>query len=249
MPEIDGIMLARKIREISNNSKYSVDASPDIKEIHSSWKSVVIMISAAEWSDIENEARNAGVDKFLSKPLFPSAIADCINQCIGTETIISSAEPAKEFSDNFSGYHILLAEDVDINCEIVQVLLEPTSISIDYANNGAEAVKKFKESPDIYDMIFMDIQMPEMDGYQATQQIRIFEQERNLTLKNEGKIPQRAIPIIAMTANVFKEDIEKCIEAGMDDHIGKPIKFNEVLLKLRLFLKEEPKSKNNLNYS
>jgi PAS domain S-box-containing protein len=125
----------------------------------------------------------------------------------------------------FAGRRILMAEDVEINREIVMSLLEPTLLQIECAENGMEAVRKFSEAPDVYDLIFMDVQMPEMDGYEATRRIRVLDTPRAKT-----------IPIIAMTANVFRGDIEKCIEAGMNDHIGKPMDFNEVLGKLRSYM-------------
>jgi len=125
----------------------------------------------------------------------------------------------------FATRRILLAEDVDINREIVQALLEPTQLLIDCAENGEEAVKMFSEAPDKYDMIFMDVQMPIMDGYEATRRIR-----------ESGAEAAKNIPIVAMTANVFKEDIEKCMEAGMNSHIGKPLDLDEVMEKLYMFL-------------
>jgi len=126
---------------------------------------------------------------------------------------------------SFKGRRILLAEDVEINREIVLALLEPTEIEIDCAANGKEAVKMFSRKPKGYDLVFMDMQMPEMDGLEATHQIRSIEGHRN------------GVPIIAMTANVFKEDIEKCLAVGMNDHIGKPLDFNEVMAKLQFYLK------------
>jgi signal transduction histidine kinase/CheY-like chemotaxis protein len=134
--------------------------------------------------------------------------------------------------DNFEGCRILLAEDVEINREIVLAMLEPDRLKIDCAENGKSAVEKFNQNPDAYDMIFMDIQMPEVDGFEAARRIRALEKERQ---KASGGIPRR-IPIIAMTANVFKEDIENCLEAGMDGHTGKPLDFNEVRLILRKYL-------------
>ena len=125
----------------------------------------------------------------------------------------------------FAGRRILLAEDVEINREIVIALLEPTQLGIDCAENGVEAVNMFRAAPDKYDLIFMDLQMPEMDGYDATRKIRAMDAPK---AKN--------IPIIAMTANVFKEDIESCLAAGMNGHIGKPLDFDEVVAKLREFL-------------
>ena len=135
------------------------------------------------------------------------------------------ADKSAEQEGDFSGRHVLLVDDVDINREIVIALLEPTSIEIDCAENGAIAVRMFSENPDRYDIIFMDVQMPEMDGYQATRTIR------------DMDIPKaKSIPIVAMTANVFKEDIERSIEAGMNDHLGKPLNINEVLNKLNEYL-------------
>jgi CheY-like chemotaxis protein len=131
------------------------------------------------------------------------------------------------YAEHFQGRRILLVEDVEINREIILALLEPTKLSIDCSENGQIAVNTFKENPQRYDMIFMDLQMPEMDGYEATRQIR------SLDVPNA-----KTIPIIAMTANVFKEDIENCLAAGMDGHIGKPIHFDEVLLMLKNLLKD-----------
>ena len=127
--------------------------------------------------------------------------------------------------ERFKGKTILLAEDVEINREIVLSLLEPTRISIDCAEDGAKAVSLFSRNPGKYDAIFMDVQMPEMDGYEATRAIRAL------------SVPNAAtIPIIAMTANVFREDVEKCLAVGMNDHVGKPLSFDEVLAKLRAYL-------------
>ncbi|MDR2952042.1 MAG: response regulator [Treponema sp.] len=143
----------------------------------------------------------------------------------------------------FAGRRILLAEDVEINREIMQTLLEPTLLKIDCAENGAQAVSKFSEAQDKYDLIFMDVQMPEMDGYEATRRIRAIEAERGTkagftggeTQISNGNLRGR-VPIIAMTANVFREDVEKCMEAGMNGHIGKPLDFDDVLDKLNNFL-------------
>ena len=130
-----------------------------------------------------------------------------------------------ETPDDFTGHTILLAEDVEINREIVLVLLEPMHLTIECAENGEQAVKMFKAAHDRYGMIFMDVQMPEMDGYEATRTIRALD------------VPEaETIPIIAMTANVFREDVEKCLEVGMNGHIGKPLDFNEVLERLRTYL-------------
>jgi len=126
---------------------------------------------------------------------------------------------------SYSGCCVLLVEDVEINREIVRVMLEPFQLEVVSAENGVEAVRLFSETPEKYDLIFMDLQMPEMDGYDATRTIRA------LDTKNA-----KTIPIIAMTANVFKEDIHNCFEAGMNDHVGKPIDFNEVMQVINRFL-------------
>ena len=185
---------------------------------------IVIMFSSFDWNAIEDEAHAAGVDKFIPKPLFPSVIVDVINTCINTQAESESIDNA-ECADDFTGYTVLLADDVEINREIVLSLLEPTKLTVDCAENGIQAYELFKESPGKYNIIFMDIQMPEMDGYEATRHIRAIDSEQAKT-----------VPIIAMTANVFREDIEKSLEAGMNDHIGKPIDFDEVMKKLRHYL-------------
>jgi CheY-like chemotaxis protein len=208
MPHIGGIELTKRIKERGSRN------------------SVVIMISATEWNAIETEAKAAGVDRFMQKPLFPSAIADCINECIGLRNSVEGEDAYAGEADSFSEYRILLAEDVEINREIVLALLEPTGLTVDCAENGAEAVKMFEAQPEKYDMIFMDVQMPEMDGYTATRRIR------GLSVPRAKKIP-----IVAMTANVFREDIEKCLGAGMDDHVGKPLNFDELLIRLRKYLR------------
>jgi CheY-like chemotaxis protein/anti-sigma regulatory factor (Ser/Thr protein kinase) len=218
MPGLDGIELSRRIKALGGAS-------------------VAIMISAAQLTAVESEAKSAGVDKFLSKPLFPSAVADCINRCLGLDTVVAEAGGRPERDDNFAGKRILLVEDVEINREIVSVLLEPLSLTIDCAENGIQAVKLFTEAPEKYDMIFMDVQMPEMDGYEATRQIRAFEQgrEKKPTPESSRVFPS-GVPIIAMTANVFREDVEKCLAVGMNAHVGKPLDLDEVLVILRTYL-------------
>jgi len=207
MPGMDGIQLAREIRERGYENF------------------IVIMISAADWNDVAEEAKEAGIVDFLSKPLFSFAIAEVINEHLGVDKRQVEKEQVSEIEGIFAGRRILLVEDVEINREIVKSLLEPTLLEIDSAENGIEAVNMFTAAPHKYDMIFMDIQMPEMDGYEATRIIRALD------------VPEaKTVPIVAMTANVFHEDIEKCLNAGMNGHVGKPIDFEEVLKHLRSYL-------------
>jgi signal transduction histidine kinase/CheY-like chemotaxis protein/ABC-type amino acid transport substrate-binding protein len=209
MPGIDGITLTAMLKS----------------EVYNSNNDVVIMISAAELGNAAEDAKKAGVDKFLSKPLFPTSIEDAINECLGLNP--PPAEEGPPILDGlFKGRRILLVDDVEINREIVIAMLEPTNLEIDCAGNGAEAVRMFSSAPEKYEMIFMDIQMPEMDGYEATRRIREF------NLPNA-----KTIPIVAMTANVFKEDIDKSLESGMNSHVGKPLDMEVVLEKLRMYLR------------
>ncbi len=139
----------------------------------------------------------------------------------------ATAENGPEGGADFSGKVMLLADDVDINLEIAIALLEPTHIAIDTAKDGKEAVKAFAATPGRYDVILMDVQMPEVDGLEATRMIRAL-----------PALEAKTVPIIAMTANVFKEDIEKCLHAGMNDHLGKPIVLQDVIQKLSRYLCE-----------
>ena len=226
MPRMDGIELSRAIKT------------------HGPDKSVIIMTSAYEWNKLEEKARAAGVDDFLAKPLFPSSVAACISKYIGpsgSQEKESEAKAGQEIS--FPGRRLLLAEDVEINREIVDAMLSPLQLEIDFAVNGEEAVMMFKEKGGNYDLVFMDLQMPEMDGFEATRQIRAFEEERNSKISlsfTEGETQSSpkvsSVPIVAMTANVFREDVEKCLEAGMNDHIGKPLDFAEVTGILKTYL-------------
>jgi CheY-like chemotaxis protein len=192
--------------------------------------SVVIMASVTQWAGMEDETKACGADRFLPKPLFTSALADCINECFGTGGAPAEND-ASDKPDCFAGRRVLLAEDVEVNREIVLALLEPTGLVIDCAENGAEALRLYTENPERYDMIFMDVQMPEMDGYEATRRIRAL-----------ARPDAARTPIVAMTAGVFREDIENCLASGMDDHVGKPLDLNEIMLALRKHLPGESKT-------
>ena len=187
-------------------------------------KPVVIIHSSIDWHVIEDKSHAAGINNFLSKPLFPSVAINMINEYMGSNHSAGQADKLA-YTDDFSEYSILLAEDIEINREIVLALLEPTALKVECAENGLQALELFKASPEKYDLIFMDVQMPEMDGFLATKNIRALDASN-----------ARAIPIIAMTANVFREDIDKCLEAGMNGHVGKPLDFDEVMSQLRMHL-------------
>ncbi|MDR0519174.1 MAG: response regulator [Clostridiales Family XIII bacterium] len=211
MPGADGIDLSKWIRD-KNGSR-----------------AIIIMTSAFELSDVSEKAKAAGVDSFLAKPLFPSDIVDIINDSIGLEKPqTGGGDSAEQRRDDFSGFRILVVEDVEINREIVTSLLEDTHVAIDSAENGAVALKMYKDNPDLYDLMLMDLQMPVMDGYTATREIR-----------KSGLPHSKDIPIIAMTANVFREDIEESRSAGMNKHIGKPLDEEDLLAVLRRYLTKE----------
>ena len=211
MPGMDGVELSRWIKE------------------HSAEPSIVAIVSSAEWSDLPDEAREAAVDKFLSKPLFASTITDCINTCLGLGGPDSGAHEGAAEVVSFEGHCLLLVDDVEINREIVLSLLGPTRITIECAEDGREAVRMFSAAPERYDLIFMDIHMPGMDGYEATRRIRKLDCPR-----------ARDVPIVAMTANVFREDVERCLAAGMQAHVSKPLDMQAVLAILRRYLAADP---------
>lgn len=170
----------------------------------------ILIISAYDWSDIEEEAREAGISGFISKPLFKSTLYHGLLQYMGSSQ--EKEEVQKAPSKDFSGVRILLAEDNDINYEIANELLTAIGIEIEWAQNGQICVDMFEKSDkSYYDAILMDIRMPIMSGYEAARKIR------SLTRQDAG------LPIIAMTADAFSEDVKKCKECGMNDHTSKPI--------------------------
>ena len=194
MPDMNGIETVRQIRRV-------------IKE-----EVPIIVLTAYDWTDFEEEARAAGVTAFVGKPIFMSELRKILSQ---EEEKVQKDEI--EHYD-YSGKHILLVEDNELNREIATAILEEAGMTIDTAADGTEAVDiMFKAAEDKYDLIFMDIQMPKMDGYTATREIRTF--------KNNKKAN---IPIVAMTANAFEEDRKKAFEAGMNGHIAKPISIEEI---------------------
>ena len=208
MPGMDGIELTQAIAAMQTK------------------KPVIVIISSYDWDLIEQDAKTAGVNGFLPKPLFASDVIECINNYIGIKNNPQLQDAQFDGMESFLGFRILLAEDVEINREIVLTLLEPTQVEIDCAADGVEAIALFNAAPNKYDLIFMDMQMPVMDGLEATRYIRAI-----------GTQKSAEIPIVAMTANVFKEDIDRCIQAGMNDHIGKPLDYDEMIEKLKKHLR------------
>ncbi len=197
MPDMNGIETVRRIRRVIG------DDTP------------IIILTAYDWEDIEAEAREAGVTAFVAKPLFLSELQKVLNDPGLTQEKKQCETP----SQKYAGKKILLAEDNELNREIAVAILEEAGFVVDTVNDGSDAVERMAGAfEDQYDLILMDIQMPKMDGYMATREIR--------TLSNNKKAN---IPIIAMTANAFEEDRRKAFEAGMNGHIAKPINIRTIL--------------------
>jgi CheY-like chemotaxis protein len=191
MPDMDGIETTRKIRSI---------VGPDV---------TIIIISAYDWESIEAEAKAAGANLLITKPLFKSALVSAFERCLGA----SESEELKESDFDFSGRRVLVAEDNQINAEIARALLESRHFEVEMAPNGLKAMEMFVQQPvNYYDAILMDVRMPMMDGLQAAANIRHW-----------SKADAKTIPIIAMTANAFDEDVERSRAAGMNAHLSKPI--------------------------
>ncbi len=202
MPDLDGLETITRIRsEIDTNTP-------------------ILLISAYDWSDIEDKAKAAGANGFVSKPLFRTTLYDKINDLIGKES--KSMEPEDDYSD-LQGLHILVAEDNDINWEIISTMLSMFGITTDRAENGRICVDMMSTAAEgSYELIFMDVQMPEMNGLDATRAIR--------RLENPWAA---SIPIVAMTADAFSENITECLDAGMNGHIAKPVDIKLVIREIR----------------
>jgi CheY-like chemotaxis protein len=202
MPEIDGLETIRRIRS-------EIDANIPI-----------LLISAYDWSDIEDKAKEAGANAFVSKPLFRSTLYDKINNLIGKES--RSIEPEDDYSD-LEGLHILVAEDNDVNWEIISAILAMYGITTDRAENGRVCVDMMRTAAEgSYELIFMDVQMPDMNGLDATRAIRKLEDPW-----------ASSIPIVAMTADAFSENVTECLNAGMNGHIAKPVDIKIVIKEIR----------------
>ena len=192
MPEMDGVETTRQIRaEIGHES-------------------AIIILTAYRWDDVLEEALEAGVDSFLPKPLFASAVLDEFKAALKRKDIPSKKEQTKA---DLAGRHILLAEDIDVNAEIMLMVLQMRNMEADRAENGKKAVELFAAHPEgFYDAILMDMRMPEMDGLEATRVIRAMD-----------RADAQSIPIIALTANAFDEDVQRSMQAGLNAHLSKPI--------------------------
>ncbi len=206
MPDINGIETAIRIKQIVGD------------------KCAIVMISAADWAHYEKELKELGINHLLTKPITSSDLLNTIFSC-SPHSLVNTENEIYESIPNWNGKNILLVDDIEINCEIVISILEETQASIVCAYNGLEAVEKFQSDGDKIDLILMDIQMPIMDGYTATSQIRASSQPN-----------AKQVPIIAMTANAFKEDIQKCIDAGMNRHIAKPVNVGELMSTIAVYL-------------
>ena len=205
---MDGIETARRIRE---------KVGPDIP---------IVFLSAYDWSDMEEEARRAGVNGFISKPLFKSRLIYMFNQI--AENQVEQRYPEAGISDGtaLAGKRILLAEDNELNREIAEEIISQTGVSVESVEDGRQALERFAQMPEnYYDLIFMDIQMPVMNGYEATAAIR--------------RLPRAdaaGIPIIAMTANAFAEDMRQSKNAGMNEHLAKPLDIERLMQCLKKWL-------------
>ena len=207
IPDMNGIEIVRQIRKVIGN------------------RCPIIILTAYDWADIEDEARAAGVTAFCEKPLFLSELRRVLAEPFRAEP---ASEPAQPTAADLKGKKLLLVEDNELNREIALEILKEAGFVVDTAEDGAVAVQKIKQAaPGQYDLILMDIQMPNLDGYEATRQIR--------TLPDAEKA---SIPIFAMTANAFEEDRQNALEAGMNGHIAKPLDVPHLLRVLADALKK-----------
>lgn len=205
MPGMDGIETARQLRKTIG------------EEVP------ILLISAYDWSEVEKEARQAGISGFIAKPLFKSTLYYGLSRFAVSGG--GTAETPAEILPDYTGRRILLAEDNDLNWEIANELLSVHGFTLDWAENGKICVDKFRASqPGFYDAVLMDLRMPVMNGYEAAEAIR-----------SSGRADAE-IPIIAMTADAFSEDIQKCLACGMNAHVSKPIDIRELLRLLQKYL-------------
>ena len=207
LPDMNGIEVTRQIRSLHDDTP-------------------IIILTAYDWSDIEVEAKAAGVTAFCSKPMFMSDLRETLMSALGQKSADAVQGLLPEKNADFKGKHILLVEDNELNREIAQEILREYGFLVDSAENGAVAVEKVSTAaPGSYDLVLMDVQMPIMDGYTATRKIRALDD------------PARAkLPILAMTANAFDEDRRNALESGMNGFLSKPIVIGDLVQELRKIL-------------
>ncbi len=204
LPDMNGIEVTRQIRSLNDDTP-------------------IIILTAYDWSDIEAEAKAAGVTAFCSKPMFLSDLRDTLLTAIGHMQTVEEQDILPGKNADFRGRHILLVEDNELNREIAMTILHEYGFLVDIAENGAVAVEKVRTAdPGRYDLVLMDVQMPVMDGYTATRRIR--------ALKDPARA---AVPIVAMTANVFEEERKQAFDCGMNGFLSKPIVVEELIDALR----------------
>ena len=207
LPDMNGIEVTRQIRSLHDDTP-------------------IIILTAYDWSDIEVEAKAAGVTAFCSKPMFLSDLRETLMSALGQKQTDAAQELLPPKDADFKGRHILLVEDNELNREIAQEILREYGFRVDTAENGAVAVEKVSSAaPGSYDLVLMDVQMPVMDGYTATRQIRALE---NPALAG--------VPILAMTANAFDEDRRRAMESGMNGFLSKPIVIGDLVQELHKIL-------------
>ena len=207
LPGIDGLETARRIRAA---------VGEDVP---------ILLISAYDWSDLEQDAREAGINGFISKPLFKSTLYYGLRKFVNGEDVASDADKNDD-GNVLEGRHILLAEDNDLNWEIAQMLLEDEGVQVERAENGKVCVDTFAASaPGTYDAILMDIRMPVMTGYEAAVAIRALDR------------PDKDLPSVAMTADAFADDMKRCLDCGMNAHVAKPIDMDLLRATLAKFIK------------
>ncbi|MDE5680220.1 MAG: response regulator, partial [Lachnospiraceae bacterium] len=205
MPGMDGMQTAQEIRK------------------HVGENITILIISAYDWSDIEEEARKAGAQGFISKPLFKSNLYLGLSRYMEGEAVEETTPEAEQ--PQFVGKRILLAEDNDLNWEIAEELLSEAGFELERAENGQICVDMFEKSDvGYYDVVLMDIRMPVMNGYEAAKGIRML------------KRADAGLPIIAMTADAFSDDIQRCLACGMNAHIAKPIDVGQVMQQMKKYL-------------
>ena len=207
LPDMNGIEVTRRIRSLNDDTP-------------------IIILTAYDWSDIEVEAKAAGVTAFCSKPMFMSDLRETLMSALGQKQTDAAQGLLPDKNADFKGKHILLVEDNELNREIAQEILREYGFLVDSAENGAVAVEKVSTAaPGSYDLVLMDVQMPIMDGYTATRQIRALDD------------PARAkLPILAMTANAFDEDRRNALESGMNGFLSKPIVIGDLVQELHKIL-------------